>query len=66
MNKIQYITLLNMRGVTELKGLSIAGALRQTGGEPSISELKKVDVIIQQKIREEKLKKIKETNDKCE
>lgn len=43
MNKIQYIKLLAMRGVTELKGTSIAEAVRQTGGEPSDKEMVKVN-----------------------
>ena len=43
MNKIQYIKLLAMRVVTELKGISIAEAVRQTGGEPSDKEMVKVN-----------------------
>lgn len=38
MNKIQYIELLKLRGVTELKGESIADAIRRTGGEPTLQE----------------------------
>lgn len=34
MNKIQYIKLLAMRGITELKGKSIAEAVKQSGGDP--------------------------------
>jgi len=43
MNKIQYIKLLVMRGITELKGISIAEAVKQTGGEPSDKEMVKVN-----------------------
>ena len=43
MNKIQYIKLLAMRGITELKGISIAEAIKQTGGEPSDKEMVKVN-----------------------
>lgn len=32
-----------MRGVAELKGISIADAVRQTGGEPSDKEMVKVN-----------------------
>lgn len=43
MNKIQYIKLLNLRGITELKGESIADAIKRTGGEPTIDEMVKVN-----------------------
>ena len=43
MNKIQYIKLLAMRGITELKGMSIAEAVRKSGGEPSDGEMVKVN-----------------------
>lgn len=60
MNKIQYIKLLAMRGITELKGISIAEAVRQTGGEPSDKEMVKVNEesmkYYSEKWEEEKLK----------
>lgn len=39
MNKIQYIKLLNLRGITELKGESIADAIKRTGGDPTFEEM---------------------------
>ena len=48
MNKIQYIKLLEMRGITELKGISIADAVKETGGNPSDKEM----VIVNQKSME--------------
>jgi predicted RNase H-like nuclease (RuvC/YqgF family) len=43
MNKIQYINLLAIRGITELEGITIAEAVRQTGGEPTEKEMVKVN-----------------------
>ncbi len=43
MNKIQYIKLLNIRGVAELDGTTIADAVRQTGGNPTPEEMVKVN-----------------------
>lgn len=43
MNKIQYIKLLNLRGITKLDGMSIASAIRQTGGEPTDKEMVEVN-----------------------
>jgi hypothetical protein len=43
MNKIQYIKLLAIRGITELKGITIADAVRRTGGKPSDKEMVKVN-----------------------
>ncbi len=43
MNKIQYIKLLAMRGITELKGISIAQAVRESGGDPTQAEMVKVN-----------------------
>ena len=43
MNKIQYIKLLNLRGVTELQGITIADAVKQTGGKPTDKEMIKVN-----------------------
>jgi len=43
MNKIQYIKLLNLRGITELQGISIAQAVKQTGGEPTDKEMVEVN-----------------------
>ena len=63
MNKLQFITLLKMRGITELKGLSIAEAVRLTGGNPSKTEIRNIDINIIQKIRNDKLKKIEEGKD---
>lgn len=40
MNKVQYIELLKLRGVTELeKGESVGMAVRRTGGDPTESEM---------------------------
>jgi len=66
MNKIQYIKLLALRGLTELEGVSIAEAVRQTGGEPSIEEMVKVnegsmkyfsEKLVEEKAKTESLKK---------
>lgn len=43
MNKIQYIKLLAMRGITELKGKSIAEAVKQSDGDPTDNEMIKVN-----------------------
>jgi len=43
MNKIQYIILLEQRGITELLGSSIASAVRESGGDPGIEEMLKVN-----------------------
>ncbi len=44
MNKIQYIQLLSLRGITELdKGQSVAEAIRKSGGEPTLEEMVKVN-----------------------
>jgi hypothetical protein len=43
MNKIQYIKLLNLRGITELKGMTIASAVRDTGGDPTDAEMATVN-----------------------
>ena len=43
MNKIQYIKLLNLRGITELKGISIEVAFNQTGGKPTKTEMVEVN-----------------------
>lgn len=43
MNKIQYIELLKLRGITDLKnrsiGLTLAEAIKKSGGEPTIEEM---------------------------
>ena len=39
MNKIQYIKLLSIRGVTELEGVSVGIAVKETGGEPTDKEM---------------------------
>jgi hypothetical protein len=39
MNKTQYIKLLELRGINSLEGLSIAKAVEQSGGTPTIKEL---------------------------
>lgn len=40
MNKVQYIQLLALRGITELeKGQSIADAVRKSGGDPTQAEM---------------------------
>ena len=43
MNKIQYINLLNLRGIKELKGMTIAAAVKQSGGEPTNKEMVEVN-----------------------
>lgn len=43
MNKIQYIKLLELRGVTKLSGETIASAVRDTGGDPTTSEMIEVN-----------------------
>lgn len=43
MNKIQYIKLLAIRNVTELNGITIAEAIRKTGGEPTEKEMIKTN-----------------------
>lgn len=43
MNKIQLIKLLEIRGVKELKGMTIAEAIKKTGGDPTESEMVKVN-----------------------
>ena len=43
MNKIQYIELLKLRGITDLKdrsvGLSLNEAVKNSGGDPTIEEM---------------------------
>ena len=40
MNKIQYIQLLDLRGITKLeKGQSVGDAVRKSGGEATLEEL---------------------------
>jgi len=43
MNKIQYIKLLNLRGVIELQGITITDAVKQTGGKPTDKEMIEVN-----------------------
>lgn len=43
MNKIQFIKLLESRGITELKGITIAEAIRKSGGDPTLEEMVKVN-----------------------
>jgi hypothetical protein len=63
MNKIQYIELLKLRGVTELRGESIADAMRRTGGDTSEKEMAVVNFnamtyyVEQYKKSEDELKK---------
>lgn len=61
MNKLQYIELLRMRGITELKGITLAQALRNTGGEPTEIEMLEVDRNILNNERRKKLDKINES-----
>ena len=42
MNKIQYIKLLAIRGITELKGITLAQAV-ELGGNPTLEEMVKVN-----------------------
>ena len=43
MNKIQYIELLKLSGITELNGKSIADAIKSSGGEPTQEEMVEVN-----------------------
>jgi predicted RNase H-like nuclease (RuvC/YqgF family) len=43
MYKIQYIKLLELRGITKLEGKTIGDVIRQTGGEPNEKEMIKVN-----------------------
>lgn len=43
MNKIQYIELLKLRGITELNGITVAQAVKNSGGEPTEAEMVKVN-----------------------
>jgi len=43
MNKIQYIKLLELRGVTVLNGTTLADAVKKTGGDPTIAEMVEVN-----------------------
>ena len=43
MNKIQYIKLLALRGITELNGMSIAEAVKSSGGSPTETEMVKTN-----------------------
>lgn len=43
MVKVQYIELLKLRGVTELKGETMGMAVTRTGGDPTQEELVKVN-----------------------
>lgn len=60
MNKIQYIKLLNLRGITELKGISIAKAIEQSGGEPTDKEMAEVNKQAMQYFIEENIQKANE------
>lgn len=60
LTKSTYIELLKMRGVTELKGRTIAGALRETGGDPTELEMMIVNRNILNNERRKKLNKINE------
>lgn len=61
MNKLQYIELLRMRGITELRGITLAQALRNTGGEPTKIEMLEVNRNILNNERRKKLDKINES-----
>jgi transposase-like protein len=60
MNKVQYIKLLAIRGITELNGLTIAEAVRRTGGEPTDKEMIEVNkqsmLYYIEKLEQEKIK----------
>ena len=43
MNKIQFIKLLEIRGITDLNGVSMADAVRSSGGDPSTEEMVEVN-----------------------
>jgi len=64
MNKIQYIKLLEIRGVTNLEqGQSINDSLSTTGGEPTEAEMIKVNELAMkhyiQEVEKEKAENIK-------
>lgn len=61
MNKLQYIEILKMRGITELRGITLAQALRKTGGEPTEIEVAQADKNIINNERKKKLNKINES-----
>jgi len=47
MNKVQYIELLKLRGIGGLdNGQSIADSVEQSGGEPSLAEMVKVNKVM--------------------
>lgn len=43
MNKVQFISLLKLRGIMELKGISLAEAVRKSGGDPTTDEMVRVN-----------------------
>ena len=43
MNKIQYIKLLEIRGITELNGVTLAQAIKESGGDGTHEEMAKVN-----------------------
>jgi len=72
MNKLQYIKLLELRGITDLKGKSLADALRESGGEGTLEEMVKVNeevfkyYIDLYKKAEEKIKILEEENEEMQ
>jgi len=72
MNKLQYIKLLELRGITDLKGKSLADALRESGGEGTLEEMVKVNeevfkyYIDLYKKAEEKIKILDEENEEMQ
>lgn len=58
MNKLQYIELLRMRGITKLNGITLDTALTISGGEPTELEMLEVNRNILNNERRKKLKKL--------
>jgi len=64
MNKIQYIKLLEIRGITKLEDKTTIGdAVKMSGGEPTIEEMKIVNELAMQYFIDELNKEI-EKNEK--
>jgi hypothetical protein len=61
-NKLQYIELLKLRGITELKGISIGMAINKSGGVPTHLEVSQVNRNILNNERKKKLEKINGNN----
>lgn len=62
MNKIQYIKLLETRGITELKGMSLNQVIEGSGGEPTEKEM----VMVNELAMKYYIEKYKEEKDNVE